>query len=121
MAIINIFSKRRKQLRGEVPDILTYDTLPKALRVQIVHIIKDAFGTSKGNYYQPNQPLLAFEAINKILCKEYGVFTLGKSYKESHMDSVLSFLLQTPNIEQAMDVIELSFQHINSLVSGKKS
>ena len=121
MAIINIFSKRRKQLRGEVPDILTYDTLPKALRVQIVHIIKDAFGTSKGNYYQPNQPLLAFEAINKILCKEYGVFTLGKSYKESHMDSVLSFLLQTPNMGHTISQQIKLFYQITTLVSGKKS
>ena len=47
MAIIDLFSKRQKKLRGEVPDIFSYDDIPQTLRVQIVHIIKDVIGEDK--------------------------------------------------------------------------
>ena len=47
MAIINLFSKRQKQMRGEVSDVFIYDVLPENLKVQIIYIIEDIFGTLK--------------------------------------------------------------------------
>ena len=44
MAVFDLFSKRQKHGRGEVPDVYQYKTIPEGLRVQIVHIIRDAFG-----------------------------------------------------------------------------
>jgi hypothetical protein len=44
MPIFDLFSKRQKRLRGEVPGVYTYDQIPQTLRVQIVHIIRDAKG-----------------------------------------------------------------------------
>jgi hypothetical protein len=41
MATIDIFSKRQKKLRGDVPDVYTYDTIPKPLKFQIIYIWKD--------------------------------------------------------------------------------
>lgn len=41
MAIFDLFSKRQKKLRGEIPEIYTYDNISNELRVQIVHIIKE--------------------------------------------------------------------------------
>ena len=38
MSIFDIFSKRQKKLRGEVPDVYVYDKLPSPLRVQIIQI-----------------------------------------------------------------------------------
>ena len=32
MAIFDLFSKRQKALRGDVPDVYTYDDLPNSLR-----------------------------------------------------------------------------------------
>lgn len=49
MAIFDLFSKRQKSLRGDVPDVYVYDNLPDALRVQIVHIWTDALGNDE-NY-----------------------------------------------------------------------
>ncbi|GHB53999.1 STM4504/CBY_0614 family protein [Mongoliitalea lutea] len=116
MAVFNIFSKRQKKLRGEVPDIFVYDKLPEPLRVQIVHIIRDAFGTDKGVYGHPSRPNAAFKFIHETLCKEYGVFTLGKGFRESDEECVLNHLLQTADIEKAMDVIELSFKYIDRII-----
>ena len=45
MAVFDLFSKRQRKARGEVPDVYVYDKLPQELRVQVVHIIQDAFGT----------------------------------------------------------------------------
>ena len=50
MAIFELFSKRQKALRGDIPDVYTYDDLPNALRVQIVHIWSDALGSDKDYY-----------------------------------------------------------------------
>ena len=59
MAIYNLFSKRQKTLKGDMPDIYTYDDLPKALRVQIVHIWHDALGNGNDYYNRLN----VFESI----------------------------------------------------------
>ena len=39
----DIFSKRQKKLRGEVPDVYVYNDLPNPLRQQICFILSDAF------------------------------------------------------------------------------
>lgn len=44
MAVFNLYSKRQKILRGEIPDVYKYDEIPYGLRVQIVQIITDAIG-----------------------------------------------------------------------------
>ena len=41
MKIYELFSKRQKRMRGEVPDVYQYETIPPELRVQIVHIWND--------------------------------------------------------------------------------
>ena len=47
MSIFNIFSKRQKQLRGDLPDVYVNDEIPQALRVQIIHIWYDVLGDQK--------------------------------------------------------------------------
>ena len=42
--IIDIFSKRLRRLRGDVPDVYSYETIPQGLRIQIVYIWKDTLG-----------------------------------------------------------------------------
>ena len=44
MKIYNLFSKRQKRLRGDVPDVYQYETIPHELRVQVVHIWNDVWG-----------------------------------------------------------------------------
>lgn len=77
MAIFELFSKRQKKLRGEVPDVYQYEDIPQQLRVQIVHIIQDTIGRDK--YGESARS--SYEFIHKALCKEYGVFTLKKTFK----------------------------------------
>jgi|SRR5690554_2690139 len=116
MAIFDLFSKRQKRLRGEVPDIYTYDSIPSSLRVQIVHIIQDAIGVDEEYYNLPDRPKQAYETIFNILCREYGKFSLTDSYRESEQEQVLNYFLQTNDTEIAIDIIELSFKYIFNII-----
>jgi hypothetical protein len=44
VTIFDLYSKRQKKLRGEVPDVYVYDDLPRKLRNQIVHIWLETLG-----------------------------------------------------------------------------
>lgn len=114
MPIIDLFSKRQKQLRGEVPDIYRYDQIPYTLRVQIVHIIRDAVG--EYNYHGTDEPSKVYQFIHDTLCREYGKFSLSEGYNESHQEQVSNFLLQTQSTEEVIDVIELSFKYIDRII-----
>lgn len=114
MGIIDLFSKRQKQLRGEVPDVYQYNDIPYALRVQVIHIWKDAFG----EYRYGNEVSKVFDDIHDALCREYGRFTLTDAAR-SKFEAVSRFLLNTEDYEKALDVIELSFQVIDALVREK--
>lgn len=104
---LNIYSKRQKRLRGETPDVYTYDDLPYPLTVQIALIWKDNFGT-----YQQ----LPYKTIVESLCREYGVFQLAISpgKKREYYDELYNFILHEIDIEKVLDAIELSFLYIVS-------
>jgi hypothetical protein len=81
MGIFDLFSKRQKRLRGEVPDVYTYDDIPEALRIQVVHILRDTLGSESeytGDPYSDEYRTVrsVYQSMNKILCHEYGVFSL---------------------------------------------
>jgi hypothetical protein len=118
MPIFDLFSKRQKILRGEVPDVYIYDEIPKELRVQIIHIWSDAFGepslamSSQGADYIRQ----AYDAIENVLVREFGVFSLSKTSSRDYRAPLRSLLLSTEEVEEVSDVIELSFQCIDTLV-----
>ncbi|NTV46753.1 MAG: hypothetical protein HGB11_09630 [Chlorobiales bacterium] len=111
MSIFNLYSKRQKKLRGEVPDVYTYNTLPEPLRVQIIHILRDAFGDHPE--YEPMLKWLIL--IHDSLCREYGIFALTEnSYSDkSYFEPITRFFLETRDIERALDVVEISFRIID--------
>ena len=116
MPIIDLFSKRQKRLRGEVPDVYVYNDLPDPLRVQIVHIWMDVLGDqvqarTRGSVGK------TYKFIVQSLCHEYGVFILPgaeKHYREREsIDDLIEFFMKEKDIERVIDAIELSFQSIN--------
>lgn len=115
MAIIELFSKRQKRLRGEVPDIFTYDNIPESLRVQIVLIIRDVIGEDE--YSSDNGADQAYEFIHQTICREYGVFQLGSPrYDSGDKEQLLNYFLQTNKVEEAIDIIELTFKYIDIII-----
>lgn len=114
MGIFDLFSKRQKCARGEVPDVYVYDKVPYQFRVQVVHIIQDAFGVD--HYYQ-NNAQKAYEFVKEALCREYGLFDLVE-YPKSDAESIFNFFLKEETVERALDVLELCFQVINGHIAN---
>ena len=114
MPIFDIFSKRQKALRGETPDVYSYDCIPTPLRVQIVHIMYSTLGNTE--QYASYRVRESYDSIADILCREYGVFRLPANYDghENKMMDLLSFFLQEKDTEKVIDVIELSFRMIDN-------
>ena len=118
MSVFDIFSKRQKRLRGDLPDVYTYDTIPQPLKVQIIHIWRETLGDE--NEYQDSYKgtQAAYKFIVETLCREYGVFFLpgGKDYgNRNFLAELANFLLQPQDAEKALDAIELSFRVINGI------
>ena len=110
-----LFSKRQKRIRGEVPDVYQYEIIPSELRVQIVYIWKDIWEEVNDRYDREfGTPLHAYESIHKILSRGHSVFRLGKG--NDYDEIVLNFLLHTEETEKVIDVIEVSFRYIDQTV-----
>ena len=117
MPIFNLFSKRQKKLRGEMPDVYLYDTLPESLRVQLVHIVLGAMGNHEEYYSSLRHSghgyivvATNYKFIVDALCREYGVFRLDKNQDQRmYLEELLYFFLQETNIDRSLDVIEMCF------------
>ena len=85
MPIYDTFAKRKKRaLDQDKPIIYRYDDLPRALRVQVVHIWRGSIGGPWGDGLTEGQQrakLSWWQSIHDTLAKEIGVFDLvdGKS------------------------------------------
>ena len=119
MRIYDLFSKRQKALRGEVPDVYTYDDLPETLRVQIVHIWKDVLGDFE-DYYDShwgiNNVMPAYKSVVDTLCREYGLFALptaDKNRERMYLTELANYFLQVDEVEKQLDVVELTFRTID--------
>jgi len=113
MGVFDLFSKRQRRARGEMPDVYVYDELPQPLRVQIIYIVRDAFGV---DHYGTHYAEKAYGYVKRTLCREYGLSALV-NYPKSDAESVFDFFLAEKSIEQALDVVELCFKIINSCIS----
>ena len=110
MALHDIYSKRQRRLRGETPEVFTYDKIPQPLKLQIIYIVKDFVD----NWYchSETQDIIYFTPVH-VLRREYGVHDLTGRYSHSYDHEILGFLEITPESEKALDAIELLFQAID--------
>lgn len=116
MPIFDIFSKRQKKLRGDVPDVYSYGALPGALKAQIVHIMLEVLGdaeTYHSSSYERTGVKPAYKFIVDTLCREYGVFGLDKNHpghrERIYLEELVNFFLQEKSVERSLDVVELCF------------
>ncbi|WP_395454360.1 STM4504/CBY_0614 family protein [Acidovorax delafieldii] len=116
MPILDIFSKRQAKLRGEVPDVFVYDSLPQELRVQIVHIFRDSLGDEQEADARGDMVSGAYEFIVNSLCREYGLFKLpgAKDYgRREYVSELFTFILNEKLVERVLDAVELACKIID--------
>ncbi|AHB11048.1 STM4504/CBY_0614 family protein [Zymomonas mobilis] len=109
MAIRDFFSKRQKRNNEEVPDVYIYNELPRTLKNKIHQIILRAAGRDRTEKFPQVDRL--FSDIYHELCHEYGEFSLGEN-RPTYKDKLFTFFEKEKSIERCLDVIELSFFHI---------
>lgn len=111
MAVVDLYSKRMKRQRGEVPDVYQYDDLPTPLRVQIVHIWRAALGeTARGSDLCDGW----WRTIADVLRREYCVLRLtGRDTDGSEETEVYGFFIHA-DVERALDVVEVVFGTIRA-------
>ncbi|WP_419769556.1 MAG: STM4504/CBY_0614 family protein [Candidatus Marinarcus sp.] len=112
LGVFNIFSKRQKKLDNDTVDVYEYESIPSNLKVQAIHIFREVIDTehySKDNIYLE---------IHKVLCKEYGVFTL-KEYAQNNEEAIFDFLLKTNDYQKALDIIELFYRYFYLVLKEK--
>lgn len=121
MAVVETFSKRQRRLRGDIPDVLVYDALPQALRVQLYQSIEDGIGEW---YIRGNSNLAAqraYETVVNALRREYGVFDLRelREFRGSRNATALDELrhhVLTAETEQVLDAVELCARLMENLI-----
>lgn len=115
--IHELYSKRQRRQRGEMPDVYQYDTLPNALRVQLGMLFQETLGSS-----QADNSGRAFQIYNRILCtlaEEWARPDLQPQRFQLHPEGVLQdAFVQEQDHERALDVIELVFQWANAQVGN---
>lgn len=119
----DIFSKRQKRNRGDVPDVYQYEHIPPELRVQVVYIIEDLWEEASKQYHRYSRSYTGlfrssedlYKIIHKILCREYGRFSLV-DYSDSDREAVVDFFIKTMEVEEAIDVIEVSMDLMERLI-----
>jgi len=111
MGMIDLFSKRQKKLRGEVADVYSYDEIPRALRVQVCHVLQDALGDGGGFSGQSQK---AYQTIVEALCREYGLFLLPPTTRRrDYSEELCNFILGEADVERVLDAVEISFRVID--------
>ena len=103
MPVLDLYSYRKRVAVGNTPDVFTYDELPHDLRVQIVHIWKDAIG-------EPN--LLAWRDIHGAIAREHGLLELASGV-EDHERCIR--YLRGASVDATLDLIEASFVYIDRI------
>ena len=119
MSIADLFSKRQQKIHPEAPDVHEQTQIPRPLRVQIAHILRDLFGHKVT--YDLNGCLEAFGEIEQTLCRDYGVCILPTKptdFTTTPDVRVIDFLLHEEDQRKALDVVEASFRLITRLKSS---
>ena len=117
MPVLDLYSYRKKVTEGGTPDVFTYDELPESLRIQIIHIWREAIGRyyvhPKFFYEKEAENNEAWELIHDQFAKERGVFDLGG---ERQIDSRCeNYFLNCKSVEVALDLVEFTFLYIDKV------
>lgn len=113
MAIIELYSSRKKKNNGENTDVYQYDELSDKLKSQILQIlfeIFDQYSDQRRHYNDDNE----YDFLRNTLCREYGRFSLNND-KNARSD-LIGWFLNKADIDEQLDFVELSFRYLELVV-----
>ena len=115
--IVELFSKRQKKLRGEVPDVYTYDRIPNELRIQIAHLLREVMG--EPFEYETTSENLAI-IFMKTIKKEHSLLDMYE-YDSGNdgIQTLINYFLNVGDHEKSLDVVELVLSKLSKLYKNK--
>ncbi len=124
--VFDLFSKRQKVIRGEMPDVYIYDQLPDKLKVQITYQF-DRVLESISNLSHDLENI--YKIIAEILREERGVYHLFDAYESDgyygkewvYEKEVKNYFLGEENTEHALDVVECFFKIVHYTMENQYS
>lgn len=113
----DIYSKRQRRQRGEVPDVFQYDHLPVDLKKQITMLIQETLGN-----YESSNSFMAHQVYAFILgtiAKEWARPELELDKYERYPDrKLLDAFMEEKDLERSLDIIEMAFHCANIQVAN---
>ena len=119
MAIIDLFSKRKKQQESQgKADVYQYDKIPDPLKIQVVHIWRRALGrwyriATYSHYGEDSPACELWELIHDTIAREKGMWVLGRP-DSNHDERCVQYLMGA-DTDGSLDIIELSFRVIDRI------
>ncbi|WP_181574068.1 STM4504/CBY_0614 family protein [Enterobacter sp. 148H3] len=113
MAIIELYSTRKKKNNGGNTDVYQYDELSAKLKTQILQIIfdiLDRYSDNRRNYHDENE----YDFLRNALCREYGRFTLNN--ENNARSDLIGWFLNKADTDEQLDFVELSFRYLELVV-----
>ncbi|KKZ87892.1 hypothetical protein B5K05_04645 [Rhizobium phaseoli] len=118
MAVYELYSKRQKRLSATDEDVFQYHDIPTKLRVQIIHILNRSLGNEE-QFYGYGAVQGAYKYIVETIREETGLlYLLPSNYRSTykHYDELWIFLTDVADSSQCLDVVEVAFRVVNTLV-----
>lgn len=123
MSAFETFHERQKRLRGDMPDVYVYDSMPKALRVQVVQIMEDVLGNEAayGDHYGVAPSVRqAYKWAVDTIRRAVGVFRLPPTPEwenEDYRAELRNYILTEPQVDRVMSAVELVCRLIEYVAS----
>ena len=120
MPITEIYSKRLKSALGDLPDLYTYDSIPQELRIQVTYLWAELTSISQHSSWplSKNSKKQMYQQVSQTLAREYGRLQLVENQHYNHYNLHCYAFLLNCSTEQALDIIELSFQVLLEMSSS---
>lgn len=122
MSIFKTFWHRQKEIRGDVPDVYSYDTMPDSLRIQIVQISEEHLGSHAeyfDRYFNGHENVQkAYGTIVTTLRKEFGTFNLSnsRSNDDNMQKELFDFILMEDDVDKVLSAVELICRILENMV-----
>ena len=107
MPIMDTFSHRKRVTEGTTPDVFVFHWLPPELKVQIIHIWREAIGGQHSGR-------VAWKSLHDTIAREHGRFKLSTG--DTYAEQCERYLLELFDVDLALDLIEASFRYIDKVV-----
>lgn len=115
MALPQLFSRRKRQESNATNDVYYYDQMPPKLRVQVIHIIREAVGEYYSGY-ENEATVEVYDHIADTMRKELGVFSLRNYTGRDSSEELFNWFLNEEDIDIALDFVEYSINSIDRYV-----